>query len=106
MNKDLHLTGTQYNIALTVFFFPYALLEVPSNMVLKVVRPSVWIAVMMLAWGTVMALMGIVKNHSELTGARTAVGRSGPCEFAVLTSNKRYSSAQQKPDFSLPAHIS
>lgn len=22
MNKDLNLTGTQYNLALTVFFFP------------------------------------------------------------------------------------
>ncbi|KAK5464893.1 hypothetical protein LTS15_001456 [Exophiala xenobiotica] len=31
MNKELNLTGTQYNIALTVFFFPYAIFEVPSN---------------------------------------------------------------------------
>lgn len=36
MNEELELTGTQYNIALTVFFFPYAIFEVPSNIVLKV----------------------------------------------------------------------
>jgi hypothetical protein len=40
MNEDLELTGSQYNIALTVFFFPYALFEVPSNIVLKLMRPS------------------------------------------------------------------
>ena len=31
MNKDLKLTGAQYNLALTVFFFPYAVFEVPSK---------------------------------------------------------------------------
>jgi hypothetical protein len=42
MNKDLNLVGMQYNIALTVFFLPYALLEVPSNIILKMMRPSLW----------------------------------------------------------------
>lgn len=58
---------------LTVFFFPYALLEVPCNMVLKVLRPSIWIGAMMLSWGTVMTLVGIVKDFDGLVGARTAV---------------------------------
>lgn len=73
MNKELKLTGTQYNIALTVFFFPYALLEIPSNMLLKVMRPSIWLGIMICAWGTVMTLMGLVKNYHELAGARVAV---------------------------------
>jgi hypothetical protein len=59
--------------SLTVFFIPYALLEIPSNMVLKMMRPSIWIGAMMLAWGTVMTLMGIVKDFDGLTGARAAV---------------------------------
>jgi hypothetical protein len=42
MNKGLNLVGMQYNIALTVFFLPYALLEVPSNIILKMMRPSLW----------------------------------------------------------------
>ncbi|KAB2570989.1 putative transporter [Lasiodiplodia theobromae] len=74
MNKDLGLTGSQYNIALTVFFFPYALFEVPSNVVLKLVKPSIWIASMMIAWGTVMTLMGIVQSYGGLVGARVALG--------------------------------
>lgn len=53
MNEDLQLTGPQYNMALTVFFFPYSLFEVPSNVVLKLMRPSWWIAILVICWGTV-----------------------------------------------------
>lgn len=54
MEDDLQLHGSQYNIALTLFFVPYGLFEVPSNIVLKMLRPSVWISIMMLSWGIVM----------------------------------------------------
>lgn len=53
MNDELKLTGQQYNMALTVFFFPYCLFEVPSNIVLKLTKPSRWIAVLVISWGTV-----------------------------------------------------
>ena len=53
MNDELGLTSSQYNIALTVFFFPYAVFEVPSNIVLKLMRPSHWITILVIAWGTV-----------------------------------------------------
>jgi hypothetical protein len=35
------------------YFFPYAVFEVPSNIVLKLMRPSIWISILMVAWGTV-----------------------------------------------------
>ncbi|KAL1627218.1 hypothetical protein SLS56_006457 [Neofusicoccum ribis] len=85
MNKDLGLTGPQYNIALTVFFFPYALFEVPSNVVLKLVKPSIWIASMMMTWGTVMTLMGIVQNYEGLVGARVALGLAESGFFPAST---------------------
>jgi hypothetical protein len=53
MNADLGLTGPQYNLALTVFFFPYAIFEVPSNVVLKLMKPSTWISILMVTWGIV-----------------------------------------------------
>lgn len=56
MNDELKLTGDQYNMALTVFFFPYCLFEVPSNIVLKLTKPSRWIAVLVISWGTVWRL--------------------------------------------------
>jgi hypothetical protein len=45
------MKGEDYNIALFMFFIPYILLEVPSNMILKKLRPSVWISAIMFCWG-------------------------------------------------------
>jgi MFS transporter, ACS family, DAL5 transporter family protein len=39
LEKDLHLKGTQYDIALTVFFVSYILVEVPSNLALRGFKP-------------------------------------------------------------------
>ncbi|KAK2811655.1 hypothetical protein FQN50_001998 [Emmonsiellopsis sp. PD_5] len=85
MNDDLKLHGMQYNIALTVFFVPYSLFEIPSNIVLKILRPSLWISVMMLAWGTVMTLMGIVADYRGLVVARFFLGVTESGFFPAAT---------------------
>ncbi|KAM5362274.1 hypothetical protein ACJZ2D_012629 [Fusarium nematophilum] len=74
MNQDLGLSGRQYNIALTVFFIPYVLFEVPSNVVLKLTRPSIWLPSIMLAWGIVLTLTGIVKDFKGLVICRFFLG--------------------------------
>ncbi len=74
MTEDLHLEGMMYNTALTLFFVPYALFEVPSNIVLKLVRPSLWISLLLFAWGLVMTMMGLVKSAQGLYVARFFLG--------------------------------
>jgi hypothetical protein len=82
MTDDLGLVGSQYNIALTMFFIPYALLEVPSNIILKLMRPSWWIAIMMFAWGVVMYAIAcrrvtpFTKSYQDSYGAGPRVFRS------------------------------
>ena len=68
------MTGPQYNWTLTVFFFTYAAFEVPSNLLLKRLRPSIWLPSIMVAWGTVMTLMGIVQDFKGLLIARLFLG--------------------------------
>jgi hypothetical protein len=70
MSDDLNLTGNRYNVALTVFFVPYALFEIPSNIVLKLIRPSIWIPILVFSWGAVMTLMGTVSTYRGLVTAR------------------------------------
>ncbi|KAI9676987.1 MAG: hypothetical protein M1817_006826 [Caeruleum heppii] len=72
--QDLNMTEPQYNWTLTVFFFTYCLFEVPSNLLLKRFRPSIWLPSIMVAWGTVMTLMGIVKDFKGLLIARLFLG--------------------------------
>jgi len=51
LEKDLNMQGHDYNIALLIFFIPYILLEVPSNLVLKKFAPSWWLSGIMFGWG-------------------------------------------------------
>ncbi|THH33543.1 hypothetical protein EUX98_g636 [Antrodiella citrinella] len=74
MQTDLHLTDKQYLIALTVFFFPYALFEPPSNVALKRLRPSRWLSFLMLVWGIAMTFHGFVTNYAGLVGLRILLG--------------------------------
>lgn len=74
LTDTLGLTGPEYNWCLTIFFFSYAAFEVPSNLLLKRLRPSFWLPTIMVAWGVVMTLMGIVQNYSGLLAARFFLG--------------------------------
>jgi MFS family permease len=53
LETDLNMGGHDFNIALFIFFIPYILLEVPSNLILRKVPPSWWISGIMFLWGMV-----------------------------------------------------
>ncbi|KAG5368926.1 putative transporter [Yarrowia sp. C11] len=74
LSVDLKLKGNEYNLCLTVFFFTYSAFEVPSNMLLKKLRPSIWLPLIMVCWGVVMTLMGLVKNYYGLLICRIFLG--------------------------------
>lgn len=75
LEDTLNMTGTDYNVALMVFFVPYVLCEVPSNMILaKFKRPSYYMGILILCWGTVMTLMGVVQNFAGLCATRFFLG--------------------------------
>ena len=40
--EELDLVGYQTNVALTIFFVPYIVFEIPSNILLKRFKPNVW----------------------------------------------------------------
>ncbi len=74
LEKELKLTSQQYNMALTVFFFPYALFEVPSNVLLKRLRPSIWFPVITILVGICMLSQGLVHNYTGILVARFFLG--------------------------------
>ncbi|KAJ7346992.1 major facilitator superfamily domain-containing protein [Mycena albidolilacea] len=85
MAKDAKLTGLRYNTIAAVFFIPYALAEVPSNIALKLVRPSRWIPSIMLAWGLVMTLMCLCNTYHDLIIARIFLGLAEAGLFPGIT---------------------
>ncbi|KAJ5889602.1 hypothetical protein N7504_010412 [Penicillium tannophilum] len=55
LEEELGMTGSQYSIGLMVFFIPYILLEVPSNIMIRKIAPSTWLCGIMFLWGGILA---------------------------------------------------
>ncbi|CAK9781745.1 MFS general substrate transporter [Cutaneotrichosporon oleaginosum] len=70
----LKKTPDEYGLCLAIFFVFYVLFEVPSNMVMKAWRPSMWIPTIMVAWGAVMIGMGFVTGFTSLFVTRLFLG--------------------------------
>ncbi|KAF8647123.1 hypothetical protein AX16_006955 [Volvariella volvacea WC 439] len=85
MGEDANLYGLRYNVIAAVFFIPYALAEVPSNIALKLIRPSRWIPSIMVAWGLVMTLMCLCHNYEGLIAARVFLGLTEAGLFPGIT---------------------
>ncbi|KAF3032605.1 hypothetical protein E8E12_003373 [Didymella heteroderae] len=74
LSKELKLDGNKYNVALVIFFVPYILFEIPSNIILKKLTPSVWLSLCMFGFGLVTMLQGFVQNYHGLLATRFFLG--------------------------------
>lgn len=74
MEKDLKMKGHDYNNALTIFFISYALAEPVTNVLLKRLTPRIFFTGIILSWGLIMTLMGLVKNYHGLLACRFFLG--------------------------------
>jgi Sugar phosphate permease len=86
------MTNAQYNATLTIFFVSYSVFEPATNVLLKRLRPSIFIPLIMMAWvsetvltpyypsnqfqGICMTFMGFVKNYHGLMAVRWFLGLS------------------------------
>lgn len=74
MSTDLSLTKQQYQLALTAFFLSYSTFDIPCNILLKKLRPSIWLPLITLVSGAVTTCMGLVKTADELIVVRLILG--------------------------------
>lgn len=100
---DLHMTPQQYNISLTVFFITYALLEPATNVLLKRLRPSIFLPLIMIAWGIVMVCMGLVHDFGGLVTCRFFLGVAEAGLFPGV--NYYLSSWYKRSEFGIRAAI-
>ena len=68
------MTDGQYAAALSLFFVSYSGFEPLTNILLKRLRPSIFIPIIMVLWGICMTTMGLVHNFSGLAAARFFLG--------------------------------
>ncbi len=74
MNRDLGLSATAFGFAAGVFFVPYVLLEVPSNLALVRFGARWWIARIMASWGLISAAHAFAWNADSLYALRALLG--------------------------------
>jgi hypothetical protein len=43
LEQDLHMSGVDFNVALLMYSITHILFQIPSNLILKMVRPSLWL---------------------------------------------------------------
>lgn len=69
------MTDTDYNVVTAIFFVPYVLCEVPSNLLLaKFNRPSYYMGFLVICWGLVMTFCGCVESFGSLVACRFLLG--------------------------------
>jgi sugar phosphate permease len=89
IQQDLGMSDGQYAAALSLFFVSYAGFEPLTNVLLKRLKPSVFIPAIMVLWGIVMTTMGLVHNGAGLMAARFFLGVAEAGLFPVLVPTKR-----------------
>lgn len=69
------LTPHGYALTVTLFSVAYALFEVPSNYVMKhYVRPSLWLGILLFAWGALTIGFSGVRNSATIIALRFLIG--------------------------------
>ncbi|KAL5614069.1 hypothetical protein FOVSG1_003132 [Fusarium oxysporum f. sp. vasinfectum] len=74
--EDLGLTGNDFNIAVSILNVGYMLMQLPSNMILTRVRPSIYMPIWVCAWSCISAATAGVHNFSGLIAVRFFLGVS------------------------------
>lgn len=57
-----------------MFFVPYVVFEIPSNILLKRFSPRIWLSGCMLCFGIVSIGQGLVQNYGGLLATRFLLG--------------------------------
>lgn len=74
MKEDLHLHGNQLNYITTAWTVGYVVGQIPSNMLITRIRPSIWIPTMELIWSSLTMCLALSKSFSTLCAIRFLVG--------------------------------
>ena len=74
MNRDLHFSAAVYGLGAGLFFVSYALLELPSNLLLHRFGARRWLARIMFTWGLLAAAMMFIRTPAQFYVMRFLLG--------------------------------
>ncbi len=74
MNKALGLTAGEFGWAAGLTTFSYALLEIPSNLIMQTAGARLWLSRIMITWGIAVSAGALVVGPKSLYVSRLALG--------------------------------
>ncbi|KAL2022438.1 hypothetical protein VTK56DRAFT_5267 [Thermocarpiscus australiensis] len=74
LEKDLGMSGNDYNALLSIFYISYILFEIPSNVMCKWIGPGWFIPAISLGFGLVSFATAFVHNFSQAAAVRFVLG--------------------------------
>ena len=74
IERDLGMKGVEFNIAISVLFVGYILGQIPSNLILSRVRPSLYLSGFVALWGAVSTATAAAQNFHHLVVIRFFLG--------------------------------
>ena len=74
LEDDLGMEGNQFNIAVSVLFVGYILGQIPSNLILSRVRPSLYLSLFVALWGAVSTCTAAATTFNHLVVLRFFLG--------------------------------
>ena len=74
VEEDLGMVGNQFNIAVSVLFVGYILGQIPSNLILSRVRPSIYLSLFVALWGAVSTCTAAATDFKHLVVIRFFLG--------------------------------
>jgi MFS family permease len=84
LQADVGISAAAYGLGAGLFFLSYALLEVPSNLVLYRVGARAWITRIAVTWGAVCASMMFVQDELSFYALRLLLGATEAGLFPAL----------------------
>lgn len=74
LEDTLGIDDVQYQTAVMVLWAGYISMMIPSNMVLSIFKPRIYLPTVVIIWGIVSGATGFVQNHAGLVALRFLVG--------------------------------
>jgi len=74
MNADLNFSPEIFGFGIGLFFYGHVLFQLPSVLLMQRVGPRRWIAILLIAWGIVSALMATIQSKEMFYGLRFLLG--------------------------------
>lgn len=68
------MKGTDFNLATSILFVGYLLMQLPSNLLLTRARPSLFLGTAMTIWGVISTAQSAVQSFGGLIAARFFLG--------------------------------